>query len=55
MPSRLRRFLRECGFEIVIDRRRPPNVRLRYFMHHRRQVGRFRKQRTLLGRLLQNS
>lgn len=35
--SRFRRFLRECGFEIVIDRQRPPNVRLRYFTHHRRR------------------
>jgi len=53
--SRLRRLLRECGFEIVIDRRRPPNVRLRYFMHGRRQARRFRMQRALSVGLLRNS
>jgi hypothetical protein len=53
--SRLRRLLRECGFEIVIDRRRPPNVRLRYFTHGCRQADRIRKQRALSVGLLRNS
>jgi hypothetical protein len=53
--SRLRQFLRECGFEIVIDRQRPTNVRLRYFSHRRRYAGPFPKQRTLSVRPLRES
>ena len=53
--SRLRRFLRERGFEIVIDRGRPPNARLRYFMHRRHQPRRSPRQHTLSVSPLQKS
>jgi hypothetical protein len=45
--SRLRRLLRERGFDLSISRTRPPSARLRYFTHNRQKSGEFMEQRRL--------